>query len=171
MRFKIISFFVLFSLILSTSGIVADAQSKTEISTNIVQPMDPTFPSCNRSWVNDPLGILQWNSQVSPTTYTFQWEFELTPQGVSTIGNPATVTMTKALVTKTSGTTRTLYPLSLYSPHTQAYPYTFHGSITSYSYVGSSTTAKLQSGDVIDLWFDIDGEFSTGHLFNECKVP
>lgn len=55
--------------------------------------------------------------------------------------------------------------------HTEYYPYNFHGSLSSYNYVGSSTKAYLQHGDILDLTFMIDGARGTDYTFVKCQVP
>lgn len=137
----------------------------------IVHPMDPVIGTCNIPWRKSPTGFVQVTSQVSSTP-SFTWGLQLTKPGETAIGNPATVSLFYAyLMVSGSSNVRILYPLSLYGPHKEDYPYIFHGSFSTYNYVGSSTKVQLKHGDILDLKFMIDGARGTDFTTIECKVP
>ncbi|WP_155990407.1 hypothetical protein [Paenibacillus graminis] len=130
------------------------------------------YPSCNKNgWTYGDTGSTRFTSQQS-FSGGLQWGFEVTPSGYAILGSPPTITvsMAGASVTKSSGITRTLYPGSLYSPHTYGYPATYHGSITNYNYIGSTAPAYFESGDLLGLTFNFVGSTGgSGTAFVYCE--
>ncbi|EPD81377.1 MULTISPECIES: hypothetical protein [unclassified Paenibacillus] len=138
------------------------------IQDQLIEPQAANF-SCNTGgWIVGSSGATQFTSQIS-LNGTLAWGLQLTPLGADLFGPMTTVWASYGSVEK-SGSTRVLFPASIYTPHNLAYPGMYHGSISKYNYVGSSSPGSLEPGDVINLQFNLAGSSgATGIASISCR--
>ncbi|SDK99669.1 hypothetical protein [Paenibacillus jilunlii] len=133
---------------------------------SVADARDPIKPACNS--VEDR-GTAIVSTNTSPTPI-LSWGINFTSLGATVYGSPITVSSIYGSVTKPDLSVRIIPPGTIYAPHTFAWNYLFHGSISNYNY--GSSSSPLASGDIIHLRFDVDGPTSVNSVIDiECRIP
>jgi hypothetical protein len=121
-------------------------------------------PSCQSFYESGTYGFSYFTSQVSSTP-SFMWSYHVTASGAEAVNGAAdgdvTVSVTSGNVLSAyDGQNHTLKPGGFYSPHTEAWDYTFHGGVSKWPLMNGSFI-PVRNGDIVTLYFETDGLFGS----------